>query len=85
MGPAGTTLKNTAVVVRLDPGLSQRKFLAGAAGARRFAHNWAVAQITENTEMWRAQRDAGMDSKSRVMPLTMIDLGKLWRAERTRK
>jgi putative transposase len=82
MEQAGTTVKNTAVVIRLDPGLSQRKFLAGAAGARRFAHNWAVAKIAENTEMWRAERDAGVDPKSRVKPPTMIELGELWRAER---
>jgi hypothetical protein len=64
--PARPALKNSALVVRLDPGLSQRKFMAGAAGARRFAHNWAVGKITENSGRWRAERDAGVDPTYRI-------------------
>ena len=82
MDEAQPALKNSALVVRLEPGLAQRRFFAGAAGARRFAHNWAVAKIKENAEAWRAQRDAGVDPKDRIKPLSMIELGKLWRAER---
>ena len=82
MDQADTSVKNTALVVRLEPGLSQRRFFAGATGARRFAHNWAVAKIAENTKVWRAQREAGVDPEDRTRPLTMIELGKLWRGER---
>jgi putative transposase len=82
MDVATTVLKQSALVVRLDPGLAQRRFFAGAAGTRRFAHNWAVGKITEHTEAWRAQREAGVDPKDRSRPPTMIALGKLWRAER---
>jgi hypothetical protein len=41
MDQARPTLKNSALVIRVDPGLAQRKFFSGAERARRFAHNWA--------------------------------------------
>ena len=82
MAQEDTTLVNSALAIRLDPGLAQRRFFAGAAGARRFAHNWAVAKIAQDSEVWRAQRDAVIDPKSRVKPLTTIGLSKLWRTER---
>jgi putative transposase len=82
MAQAPKRLKNSAIVVRLDPGLAQRRFFSGAAGARRFAHNWAVARIGENAQQWRAERDAGVDPKSRIRPATLVALGNLWRAER---
>jgi putative transposase len=75
-------LKNAALVVRLEPGLRQRRFFSGAAGARRFAHNWAIAKIQENSVVWRAERDAGVDPKLRTRPLSLVTLGALWRAER---
>ena len=82
MDQVPTALKHSALVVRLNPGLAQRRFMVGAAGARRFSHNWALAKIKANTETWQTELEVGVDPKARIKPLSLVDLGKLWSKER---
>lgn len=56
--------------------------LLRAAGARRFAWNWAVAKIKANADQWAAEASYGMEPVDRVRPLSYFSLGKLWTAER---
>lgn len=56
--------------------------LLRAAGARRFAFNWALAKIQANHAEWVAQRDAGVSPPNRVPPLSFFTLAKLWTAEK---
>src|SRR3954471_17705473 len=56
--------------------------LVRAAGARRFAWNWAVAKIKANADQWHAEATYGIDRMDRVRPLTFFTLTKLWTAEK---
>jgi putative transposase len=69
-----------AVRVRLDVNDAQAGVLWRAAGARRFAHNWAVAQIKANADQWHAEASYGIARPDRVRPLTYFGLAKLWTA-----
>jgi putative transposase len=51
-----------AVRVRLDVSDVQAGMLLRAAGARRFAFNWAVAKIKANADQWLAEASYGIDS-----------------------
>ena len=54
--------------------------LLRAAGARRFAHNWAVAKIKANADQWAAEATYGIAKTNRVRPLTYFTLAKMWTA-----
>jgi putative transposase len=69
-----------ALRVRLDVNDAQAGLLWRAAGARRFAHNWAVAKIKANADQWNAEASYGIAKPDRVKPLTYFDLAKLWTA-----
>ena len=56
--------------------------LLRAAGARRFAWNWAVAKIKANADQWAAEASYGIERADRVRPLTFFTLAKLWTAEK---
>src|SRR4051812_6114221 len=56
--------------------------LLRAAGARRFAFNWAVAKIKANADQWSAEATYGVERADRVRPLTFFTLAKLWTAEK---
>jgi len=71
-----------AVRVRLDVTDVQAGVLLRAAGARRFAWNWAVAKIKANADQWAAEASYGVERADRVRPLSYFTLGKLWTAER---
>src|SRR3954452_17379839 len=71
-----------AVRVRLDVTDVQAGMLLRAAGARRFAFNWAVARIKANADQWRGGGRRGSEKPDRVRPLIYFTLGKLWTAER---
>src|SRR3954466_1804109 len=71
-----------AVRVRLDVSDVQAGMLLRAAGARRFAFNWALARIKANAAQWQAGGSYGIDKPDRVRPLSYFTLGKLWTAER---
>ena len=71
-----------AVRVRLDVTDVQAGSLLRAAGARRFAWNWAVAKIKANADQWAAEASYGIDKTDRVRPLSYFTLGKLWTVER---
>src|SRR3954463_8699827 len=71
-----------AVRVRLELTDVQASMLLRAAGARRFAFNWAVARINANADQWHAEASYGIEKPDRVRPLSYFALGKLWTAER---
>jgi hypothetical protein len=71
-----------AVRVRLDVADVQAGMLLRAAGARRFAWNWAVAKIKANADQWQAEGTYGIDRTDRVRPLTFFTLAKQWTAEK---
>jgi putative transposase len=56
--------------------------LLRAAGARRFAYNWAVAKITANTAQWAAEASYDIPKPDRVRPLTFFALAKQWTTEK---
>lgn len=70
------------VRVRLDVTDAQAGMLLRAAGARRFAWNWAVGKITANAEQWAAEASYDIPKPDRVRPLSFFTLGKLWTAEK---
>jgi putative transposase len=71
-----------AVRVQLDVTDVQAGMLLRAAGARRYAFNWAVARIKANADQWQAEASYGIEKPDRVRPLSYFTLGKLWTAER---
>src|SRR3954467_4704179 len=77
-----TCVGHGAVRVRLDVTDVQSGMLLRAAGARRFAFNWAVARIKANADQWQGGARHGHQKPARVRPLSYFALGKLWTAER---
>ena len=75
-------VRQGAVRVRLAVCDAEEGVLWRAAGARRFAFNWAVAKIQANHAEFAAQRDAGVPPPERVRPLSFFTLAKLWTAEK---
>jgi len=70
------------VRVRLDVTDVQAGMLLRAAGARRFAWNWAVAKIKANADQWAAEATYGIERDDRVRPLSFFTLAKLWTHEK---
>jgi putative transposase len=73
-------MRQGAVRVRLDVNDVEGGMLLRAAGARRFAHNWAVAKIKANADQWAAEATYGIAKADRVRPLTYFTLAKMWTA-----
>lgn len=71
-----------AVRVRLDVNDAQAGMLARAAGARRFAWNWAVAKIKANADQWAAEATYDIPKTGRVRPLSFFTLAKMWTAQK---
>jgi len=69
-----------AVRVRLDVNDVEAGMLWRAAGARRFAHNWAVGQIKANADQWAAEASYDIPKSERTRPLTYFTLAKMWTA-----
>jgi putative transposase len=68
--------------MRLDVTDVQAGALLRAAGARRFAWNWAVAKVKANADQWTAEGSYGIDRSDRVRPLTFFTLAKKWTHEK---
>lgn len=68
--------------VRLDVTDVQAGMLLRAAGARRYAWNWAVATIKANADQWAAEGTYGIERADRVRPLSFFTLAKSWTAEK---
>ena len=66
--PHGTIaiVSHSALRVRLDVSNVQADVLLRAAGARRFAWNWAVEKIKANADQWAAEGSYGIDRAHRV-------------------
>jgi putative transposase len=56
--------------------------LLRAAGARRFAFNWAVAKIKANADQWTAEASYGIQRAGQIRPLSFFALAKMWTAEK---
>jgi putative transposase len=80
VGGTITVMGQAAVRVRLDVNDVQAGVLLRAAGARRFAHNWAVAKIKANADQWHAEASYGIAKAERARPLTYFTLAKMWTA-----
>ncbi|MGH8971016.1 MAG: helix-turn-helix domain-containing protein, partial [Actinomycetes bacterium] len=75
-----TGMGQGAVRVRLDVTDAQAGVLWRAAGARRFAHNWADARIKANADQWQAEASYDIPKTDRVRPLTYFTMAKMWTA-----
>ncbi|WP_170182451.1 RNA-guided endonuclease InsQ/TnpB family protein [Blastococcus colisei] len=75
-------MSHGAVRVRLDVTDVQAGMLLRAAGARRFAWNWAVAKIKANADQWTAEATYGLERADRVRPLSFFTLAKMWTTEK---
>ncbi|MDP5182699.1 RNA-guided endonuclease TnpB family protein [Blastococcus sp. BMG 814] len=75
-------MSHGAVRVRLDVTDVQAGMMLRAAGARRFAWNWAVAKVRANADQWAAEATYGIDKPHRVRPLSFFTLAKRWTAEK---
>src|SRR3954471_2833305 len=71
-----------AVRVRLEVTDVQAGMLLRAAGARRFAWNWAVARIKANADQWAAEATYDIARAARIRPLSFFTLAKQWTAEK---
>ena len=49
-----------AIEVVLDPSPSQQRWLRSYAGSMRAAYNWALAEVRDNLDVRRAERDRGV-------------------------
>lgn len=70
--------RSGAVRVRLDVSNTQAQQLLSAAGARRYAFNWALARIVANHAQWQAEASYDIERKDRTRPLSFFDLVKQW-------
>ena len=64
--------------MRLDVSNTQAQQLVSAAGARRYAYNWALGRIVANHAQWQAEATYAIDKKARTRPFTFFDLVKQW-------
>jgi putative transposase len=76
--PAATSTRNGAVRLRLDVAGAQAQQLLSAAGARRYAYNWALGRIAANHEQWQAEATYGIGKQERTRPFSFFDLVKQW-------
>lgn len=73
-----TTMRAGAVRVRLDVSDVSAQQLLSAAGARRFAYNWALARIVANHAQWKAEESYGIAKADRTRPFSFFDLVRAW-------
>lgn len=78
-GMAETTgTRAGAVRVRLDVSDVRAQQLLSAAGARRFAYNWALGRIVANHAQWKAEESYGIAKADRTRQFSFFDLVKMW-------
>jgi len=65
---------------RLKPTNVQAAALLRAAGARRFAFNWALAQVKANQDQWAAEASYDIPKGDRTRPFSYFDLVRAWDA-----
>ena len=64
--------------LRLDVSNREAQQLLSAAGARRYAYNWALARVVANHAHWQAEASYGIEKRDRVKPFSFFDLVKQW-------
>jgi putative transposase len=69
-----------SVRLRLKPTNVQAGTLLRAAGARRFAFNWALGQIKANQDQWAAEASDDIPRLDRTRPFSYFDLVRAWDA-----
>lgn len=80
MATADTSTRAGSVRVRLDVSNREAQQLLSAAGARRYAFNWALGRVVANHAQWQAEASYGIEKRYRVKPFTFFDLVKQWDA-----
>ena len=70
------------VRLRLRPANVQAAVSLRAAGARRFAFNWALAQVKANQDQWAAEATYDIPKGDRTRPFSYFDLVRCWDAAR---
>jgi len=79
--PIPATVTSTeSVRLRLKPTNAQAAVFLRAAGARRFAFNWALAQIKANQDQWDAEVTYDIPKPARTRPFSYFDLVRAWDA-----
>lgn len=79
---ADTSTRPGSVRVRLDVSNAQGQQLLSAAGARRYAYNWALARILANHAQWKSEESYGIVKADRTRPFSFFDLVKQWDASK---
>jgi putative transposase len=69
-----------SVRLRLKPTNAQAAVFLRAGGARRFAFNWALAQIKANHDQWAAEASYDIPKGDRTRALSYFDLVRRWDA-----
>jgi putative transposase len=77
--PASAT-RTGSVRLRLKPTNVQAGTLLRATGTRRFAFNWALAQVKANQAQWAAEATYDIPSPDRTRPFSYFDLVRAWDA-----
>ena len=70
----------SSVRLRLKPTNAQAAVFLRASGARRFAFNWALAQIKANQDQWAAEATYDIPKGDRTRPSSYFDLTSRWDA-----
>ncbi len=78
--PGEVSTRTGSVRVRLDVSNAQTQQLLSAAGARRYAYNWALGRIVANHAQWQAEGSYGIEKHERTKPFSFFDLVKQWDA-----
>ena len=65
---------------RLKPTNVQAAVFLRAGGARRFAFNWALAQVKANQDQWAAEATYDIPKGDRTRPFSHFDLIRRWDA-----
>lgn len=77
-GVSALGVRPGSVRVRLDVSHAQAGGLVSAAGARRFAFNWAVGRVVANHAQWQAEESYGIPKGQRTRPFSFFDLNREW-------
>jgi putative transposase len=80
MAAVDATTRAGSVRLRLEVSNREAQQLLSAAGARRYAYNWALARIVANHAQWQAEATYGIEKADRTKPFTFFDLVKQWDA-----
>jgi putative transposase len=73
-----TPTRAGSVRLRIDVSNAQAQQLLSAAGARRYAYNWALGRIVANHAQWRAEASYDIAKRERTKPFTFFDLIRQW-------